>query len=143
MSVYLDRADQMATLIEGLFDDGQVAVVVDRQKDITAEFNKRIGKVKGGVAVIEWLGALTANVDLDDLRVASKYSVTVITKPITRDHAGLLPIDDLVESIASALHGYNPDANHCLDSMRVISIDPVANQQFRIYIIRVEQDLQS
>ena len=51
MSVYLDRADQMATLIEGLFDDGQVAVVVDRQKDITAEFNKRIGKVKGGVAV--------------------------------------------------------------------------------------------
>ena len=45
----------MATLIDGLFDEGQVAVVVDRQKDITAEFNKRIGKVKGGVAVIEWL----------------------------------------------------------------------------------------
>ena len=143
MSVYLDRADQMATLIEGLFDDGQVSVVVDRQKDITAEFNKRIGKVKGGVAVIEWLGANNANVDLDDLRVASKYSVTVITKPIIRDHADLLPIDDLVESIASALHGYNPDVNHCLDSMRVTSIDPVANQQFRIYIIRVEQDLQS
>ena len=143
MSVYLDRADQMATLIEGLFDDGQVAFVVDRQKDITAEFNKRIGKVEGGVAVVEWLGALTAKVDLDDLRVASKYSVTVITKPIMRDHAGLLPIDDLVETIAASLHGYNPDANHCLDSMRVISIDPVANQQFRIYIIRVEQDLQS
>lgn len=143
MSVFLDRADQIETLIEGLFDAGQVAVVVDRQKDITAEFNKRIGKVKGGVAVIEWLGANNANVDLDDLRVVSKYSITVITKPIIRDHAELLPIDDLVETIATALHGYNPDANHCLDSMRVTSIDPVSNQQFRIYIIRAEQDLQS
>lgn len=141
MSVYLDRADEMATLITGLFDDGEIAVVVDRQKDLTSEFNKQMGKVRGGVVVIEWIGANNVNIDLDDLRVNSRYSITVITKPIIRDQSERLPIDDLIETIASALHGYNPDALHCLESMRVISIDPVANQQFRIFIIRAEQEL--
>jgi len=141
MSVYLDRADEMATLIEGLFDAGEVAVVVDRQKDLTSEFNKQMGKVRGGVVVIEWIGANNVNVDLDDLRLNSRYSVTVITKPIIRDQSDRLPIDDLIESIAAALHGYNPDVLHCMNEMKVTSIDPVANQQFRIFIIRAEQEL--
>jgi len=143
MSVFLDRADEMATLITGLFDDGEVAVVVDRQKDLSSEFNKQMGKVRGGVVVIEWLGATNVNLDLDDFRFSSRYAISVITKPIIRDQSDRLPIDDLIETISTSLHGYNPDAVHCMNEMKVTSIDPVANQQFRIFIIRAEQELQA
>lgn len=141
MSIWFDRADALATRIEGLFTNpDEVAVVVDRQKDIVSEFNKRIGKVKGGVVIIEWSGATNVSPDLDALRVTSRYAITVITKPIIRDQSDKLPIDDLLETITNGIHLWNPDQAHCMDEMRVISIEPVPNQQFRIFVIRVEQE---
>lgn len=142
MSAFYDRADEIAARIETLFGAGEIAVIVDRQKDIASEFNKMIGRMKGGVAIVEWRGAPNVNEDLDELRMTSRFSVTVICKPVIRKAHGQKTADDIAETIAGSLHQWNPEAgSHCMNEMRVTGIDPFNHAKFLIYVINVEQQL--
>ena len=142
MSAFFDRADEIGARIESLFGAGEIAVVVDRQKDIASEFKKHIGKVKGGVVVVEWRGAPSINADLDELRMTTRFAVTVVCKPVIREKAGQASADDIVQTIAASLHNWIPEVGaHCMDELKVSSIAPVSSPQFLIYVINIEQPI--
>ncbi|MGD1979768.1 MAG: hypothetical protein PVJ98_10265 [Akkermansiaceae bacterium] len=109
MSVFLDKADQIAARLK--VDPGlsSVVVLVDRQKDMAAEFPKAMGKAKGGVVIILFDGYRPDSGDYPqaDDALVSNFSITVWTKPVLR--RGQPPADDLVEAIHTSLHGWKQE----------------------------------
>lgn len=143
MSLFYDTCDEIKELIESRFDSCEVAVVVDRQKDIASEFNKMIGKVSGGVVVIEWNGSNRTEDNVQVLRTNNTYFITVITHPVIRDEDKMLA-DELVEQIALLLHHWLPEGavskHH--NRMEVTSILPASNSNYLIYQIGAKITLQ-
>jgi hypothetical protein len=109
MSVFLDKADQIATRLQAVPELSSVGIIVDRQKDIAAEFTKTMGKVNGGVIIILFEGFQPDSGDYpqSDDTLISSFSVTIWTKPILR--RGQPPADDLVEAVHTSLHGWKQD----------------------------------
>lgn len=145
MSEFFNRAEQMATFIKGLFDDGEVEVMVDFQKDLKSQFDKHVGRVKGGVMIVEWRGVSSTDRDLNHLRAKSTYVIHVICKPIIREKEGLLRADELVEKAAASLHHWHPEPGtpFCNDTrFEVVSVLPVNHPQYVIYTITGEMKIQ-
>lgn len=109
MSAFLDKADEIATRLQAVPELSSVGIIVDRQKDIAAEFTKTMGKVKGGVIIILFEGFQPDSGDYpqSDDPIISSFSVTTWTKPILR--RGQPPADDLVEAVHKSLHGWKQD----------------------------------
>lgn len=145
MSKLYQTAEALAAHLGTVVPESELAIVVDRQKDLQAEVNKSIGKVKGGVAVVEWGGVSQIDARASQLRGTSNFVVTVICKPVLRAKAGQLPADDLVEQLADAMHHWHPEPEKpsaCRDRMEVTAIQPVNHPQYLIYSIRAEMNLQ-
>ena len=85
MSAFIDRADEIKAVIDGLFDEDTISCVVDKQMDIKSQFDKSIGRIKGGVVIVDWKGLSKINPDGVTLRGTASYQLTCIYKPILRD----------------------------------------------------------
>jgi hypothetical protein len=109
MSAFLDKADEIADRLRSVTQLESVEIIVDRQKDIAAEFTKAMGKVKGGVIIIFFEGFQpdSGEYPQSDDTLISSFSVTIWTKPILR--RGQPPADDLVEAVHTSLHGWKQD----------------------------------
>lgn len=138
MSKFLDTADAMKAHLEDAIDSSELAIIVDRQKDIQSEVDKHLVKLKGGVAAIEFLSANNSAAVGDALNLQADYSVTLITTPILR--AGKTPAADLLERICKALNGWQEDAQaHCYNKVHVKSVRLIQNPRFLIYQIKASK----
>lgn len=145
MSVILDVADQLQTHIEQSISADQVAVVVDRQKDIANEVKKNLGKISGGVAVIEWGGLDSIDGSAKKVRGQNGYTITLICKPIIRATEDRTPSATLVEQLSSVVHHWHPEPDSpraCRERLEVVSISPINNPKFLIYSIRCQMTIQ-
>lgn len=135
MSAFLDKADEIATRLAAVPELASVAILVDRQKDIASEFNKAMGKAKGGVIIILFDGYRTHEEEVAESLVVSSYSITVWTKPVLR--AGSPPSDDLVEAVHKSLHGWQHDG-YCHNNAIVRRGRIIPNQRFLIHELQTE-----
>ena len=136
MSVFLDKADQIAARLQADPGLSSVAVLVDRQKDIASEFKKRIEKVKGGVVIILFDGYRPDSGEFaqsDDVLISS-FSITVWAKPVLRKDQP--PADDLVEAVHTSLHGWKQD--DCRFRAVVNRGRLINNPRFLIHELQVE-----
>lgn len=135
MSAFLDIADQIKTQLESVIFTLELDVVVDRQKDIASELKARLGKVKGGVAVVEVGDAKNPDPE-GELSFDQNYIVTLVTNPILRK--GNTPADELLERICKALHSwkYEADLAHYYE-MQVNSFALVKHPQLLIYQVKL------
>jgi len=137
MSVFYDNADQIKERIETIYDEKTIIAIVHRQKDIKSEFERVQARIKGAVAVIEWIGAKDF-IDLESaLRSKATYSLLMIFKPVIRDPHET-KADDILESVAKSLHGWElSNAVHCSQEVELESILPIQDPNFLIYEIRL------
>lgn len=112
MSQFLDIADDIKTRLDFVFTDvaeayavdlAGVTVIVDRQKEISSEVNKSVGKTSGACVVILFTG-------YDRERATGEkkanYSVMIYTRPVLT--AGGKLADDIIERIDTALNYWQP-----------------------------------
>lgn len=135
MSAFLDKADAIATRLKAVPELASVEVIVDRQKDIAAEFSKAMGKTKGGVIIILFDGYQTWEEEVADSLVVSSFSITVWTKPVLRSSDP--PADDLVQSVHTSLHGWQHD-EFCRHKAVVRRGRIIPNQRFLIHELQTE-----
>lgn len=135
MSAFLDKADEIAARLKSVLELESVEIIVDRQKDIAAEFSKAMGKAKGGVIIILFDGYRPNEEDVAESVLVSSYSITIWTKPVLR--GGQPPADDLVESVHRALHGWQHDF-YCQNNAIVRRGRIIPNQRFLIHELQLE-----
>ena len=135
MSAFLDKADEIKTLLDGVSALSSVEVIVDKQKDIAAEFAKAIQKAKGGVIIILFDGYEPNDLDVNDSTLISSFSITIWTQPILR---GTNPKNtDLVEATHKALHDWQHDA-FCQNNAQVLLGRLIPNPKFLIHELTLQ-----
>lgn len=139
MSKFYDTADSIAVHLRTVPGLAGVLFVVDRQKDIFSELRKVIGKQSGCLAIVTWAGSPNDDTSADGPRFASKYTITLVSKPVIR--TGETPADDIVEAIATALHDYRPNGSF-YDRLVVTGIDPVPSEELLIYRVNLSTPTQ-
>lgn len=85
-----------------------VEIIVDRQKDLAAEFSKAMGKAKGGVIIILFDGSRASEEGGADSLVVSNFSITIGTKPVLRSNDP--PADDVARAGQKRVHGWKHGA---------------------------------
>lgn len=135
MSTFLDKADEIADRLRAVTRLESVEIIVDRQKDIAAEFAKAMGKAKGGVIIILFDGYRPNDEDVAESVLISSYSITIWTKPILRGDQA--PADDIVEETHRALHGWKHDF-YCQHNAIVRSGRIIPDQRFLIHELQLE-----
>lgn len=140
MSKIIDTAEALKAHLETIIAQDELFIVVDKQKDISAEVQKNLAKVKGGAASIEYVSMInTAGVG-DDLNMKASYVISLVTKPILR--TGNTPTADLLERIVRAVNGWQVDTSRpCSNSALVKSVNLVPNPQFLIHQIKIEKKI--
>jgi len=141
MSKFYYRADQIAqhlATVEGLAD---TRIVVDRQMDIVAELRKVVGKQIGNLILVSWTGGQNTDETADGPRIESGFNVTLFSKPVIRQ--GETAADDIVETIATALHDWRPaDVPAFQNRLVVTAIAPVAAGDLLAYQIKLKSPSQ-
>lgn len=136
MSKFYDRADAIKAVIEALPELAGVSVLVYRQKDLQTEMDVSLARV-GAVVVIVWTGG--QNTDPDDdahLQLSSTYTIQVTCKQIISPTSE--PMDNIAESIAKGLHGWNPTPSlGCGYEANITGIVPVPDDDYLIFQIDV------
>ena len=134
MSRWLDRADLLKARIQEVVDvckltvpdHERVEVIVDRQLSLSTLIATALGKACGACVVIFWTGGKNPDRSSDKLRMGASYQITVHGQPILNAALpGRVPIDDLTEKVAEALHGYTPAArpSRYPDRLEVVEVD--------------------
>lgn len=132
MSKFYDIADAIAARLQSVPALSGISVVVDRQRDIASELRKAIGKQSGCLILITWVSASNEDHTADGPRFASKYTVTLFSKPVIR--AGETPADDVIEAVITALHDHRFSATDPYSSRLVVTgVDPVPHDELLIY----------
>lgn len=139
MSLFLDIADAMARHIEASIPKEELAVVVDRQKDLSAELAKHLGKVSGGVLIIEFLGASSNDLDAYPPNMSASYQLTLWAKPVLRK--GKTSALGLVETICRLLHHWRGEDYHCYSDLFIESCNLVASREALIYAIKAKKTI--
>ena len=112
MSQFLNIADEIKTRLDAVFTDAAhayavnlagVTVIVDRQKDISSEVNKAVGKSSGACVTILFTGH--DRQPKSDERVAN-YVLTIYSRPVML--AGAKAADDIIDRIDAALNYWQP-----------------------------------
>lgn len=134
MSKFYDTADAIAAHLKTVVSLAKLPIVVDRQKDILSELKSAIAKQSGCLILVTWAGAPNDDQSADGPRFASRYTVTLFSKPVIRH--GETAADDIVEAIATALHDYRPNGNFH-DRVVVTGIDPVPDEELLIYRVNL------
>lgn len=134
MSVFLTRADSLATYLATVDGLQSIAWIVDRQRNLEAEFIKASGKAKG-LGVITWLGGKNEDRNLAGLRIVSRYHLTLFFKPIVRD--GLATADDVAELTARALHHWFPTSPPTRMKVRFEVTDLQVIDHPEFYVLRI------
>lgn len=135
MSAFLTKAEEIADRLRAVTELESVEIIVDRQKDIAAEFAKAMGKAKGGVIIIFFDGYRPNEEDVAESLLVSSYSITVWTKPVLR--TGQAAADDLVEAVHRSLHGWQHDF-YCQNNAIVRSGRIIPDQRFLIHELQIE-----
>lgn len=138
MSKSLQIADAMAARLNAHMNLGNVLAVVDRQKDIAAEINKRVLKAGGAVIVILFEGFTNASGAVSgQTSVTRRYTVSVYSKPVLRE--GELTADDIVEATANILHNWDIDEpTTAAAEIIVTGCDMLPDRNYLIYALDVE-----
>lgn len=136
MSKFYDSCDAIAALLGAVPLLAGVPIVVDRQKDVASALKTAIGKQAGCIIIIAWAGANNDDLSADGPRFASRFTATLMSKPvIRRDEAAA---DDIVEAMATALHDTRLAANAPYrDRLVVTGIDPVPHDELLIHRINL------
>lgn len=134
MSKFYDTADAIAAHLKTVVSLSKLPIVVDRQKDILSELKSAIAKQSGCLIIVTWAGAPNDDQSADGPRFASRYTVTLFSKPVIRH--GETPADDLIEDIATALHDYRPSGSF-YDRLVITGIDPIADEELLIYRVNL------
>lgn len=134
MSQFYDTADLIAAHLQTVVGLESLVIVVDRQRDIASELRKAISKQSGCLALITWTGAPNEDESADGPRFVSRYTVTLFSKPVIR--SGETAADDVIETIAAALHDFRPNGSF-YDRIVVTGIDPVFDEDLLIYRINL------
>ncbi len=135
MSAFLDKADEIKARLEAVPALDDVAILVDRQKDIASDFQKALAKKKGAVTVILFNGYQPYEEGIADSLVSSEFVITVFTKPILRSNAAT-KADDMVSEIHKSLHGWE-QSHSCRDRASVTRGRIIPNDRFLIHEIRI------
>ncbi|MCW1887715.1 hypothetical protein OKA04_23460 [Luteolibacter flavescens] len=110
MSVLLSRADALAAYLMTVDGLQGITWMVERARNLDSEFTKATAK-KLGLGVIRFLGGTNKDRNLNSVRLAARYSVTLFFKPVIK--AGV-PRDgskepaDVAELAARAMHHWFP-----------------------------------
>ena len=138
MSKSLQIADAMAARLNAHLTLGNVSTVVDRQKDIASEINKRVLKAGGAVIVILFEGFTNASGAVSgQTSVTRRYTVSIYSKPVLRD--GETPADDIVELVAKILHNWDIDETTTQAAeITVTGCDMLPDRNYLIYTLDVE-----
>lgn len=134
MSVFLTRADSLAGYLATVDGLESMRWVVDRQRNLDAEFLKVAGKVRG-LGVITWMGGKNDDRNLAGLRIASRYHLTLFFKPIVRQE--LADADDVAELTARALHHWFPSDSPTKVRIRFEVTDLQVIDHPELYVIRI------
>jgi hypothetical protein len=141
MSVFIDIAEEMKAAIEEVVPSSELAVIVDQQKKLASEFAKHIGKVKGGVAIIEFLSASSIDQDAGGPTLNAKYALTLWGKSIILEGAEKLPLDALLETICKKLHHHQVPNKHCNQATLVTDIKTINNEHYLIYQVSLTKQI--
>jgi hypothetical protein len=117
MSSFLNTADAIQTRLMTVpvagelptpLDITEVAVIVDRQKNILSDVTKAVAKAKGTAVVILWTGFVTLDKNTRRPRLANRYNITVWSRPVLAGAA--LPADEVMESVILRMWQWRPQA---------------------------------
>jgi hypothetical protein len=138
MSDWLDKSDALATYLGTLTALAGIDIVVDRQLDISSHIAAAKAKRAGVLISILWTGGRNPDRKAARLRMGGRYSVFIITRP--RIRAGETPADDIVETVATALHGWcqDPGPNNLTRRLEVIDVAIVPDAALLIHEITCE-----
>ena len=112
MSQFLDIADDIKDRLDFVFTDvaeayavdlSGVSVIVDRQKNITSEVNKAVGKSSGACVTILFTGYER---ERGTGEKKANYSLMIYSRPVLT--AGGKLADDIIERIDTALNYWQP-----------------------------------
>ena len=113
-----------------------VAVIVDRQKNIVSDVAKAVSKASGTAIVILYDGFRSVDENASSPRIEQRFTVTIYSKPVIAGDN--LKADDVMESVIKRLHHWRPvEASPVYDEMRVSGGDLVANASFLTYTLDV------
>lgn len=141
MSKFFDAADEIHNRLAAVPGLAGISLLVDRQKDIESEFNKVVGKQIGNLAIITWSGAPNEDPAADGPNLSCRYTVTLFSKPVIRH--GDTPADDIIETIARALHNSSLTGSESYsDRVVVTGIDPIQSDSLLIFRINLSIPIQ-
>lgn len=124
MSVFLDTADAMKARLEATPALAGCIVVTDREDSIESKLLQLTQKGTPALIVIGWVNAENAAGVMTPPRFRADYAVVVNTKALLRE-PDATPAAAIVEAVATALHGWNPDPDGtCYEDLNVSAVSP-------------------
>lgn len=139
MSKFLDISEAIKTRLEEEFGEGEIIVIVERQKEILSEVNKNLGKVKGGVVVVELLGGRSADENAKSPVMSTEYAINLVTSPTLRK--GKTPADTLLQKICQAMHRWRLDDDEYYEQTNVGSFNILPHPNFLIYQVKIKKTI--
>ena len=85
------------------------AVVVYNPSSIESEFERRMGKLKGKLAIVRLTTAKNTSRNKTSARFSGTYTVSLFTTPIL-NQKDAKDSDDLMDEIVDKLHGWWPES---------------------------------
>lgn len=145
MSVFYDRAAELGLVVESALAGDDVAVLVERGRGVSEEFDRAVARVRGAVVLVSWQGASDVDEDIDEPRLGNVFQFVVACHPSLKE--GDVRPDDVVEKLCRALNGWNPAGADAavrdvyLD-LKVRSVLPREGGQLTSYVVTVVQTIQ-
>lgn len=131
---FYDVAKAMEAQLEGWPALAGVPVVIDQQKDIKAEIETAVAKIRGCCVSILFVGFRSVDKDTPGPRVRARYELRAWGLPIVQETLNeFLPAETCLAQVAKALHHFRPDGRTVLDEVTVEDGDLVPDLDFLIY----------
>lgn len=138
MSKAIEIAEAMVKRLNAQIALREVTAMVDRQKDMASELQKRVLQAGGIVVSVLYEGFSNPNGSATgNASVTRRYTVSVYAKPILLD-AYSSPADTIVERVARALHNWDI-AENSADAAEILvtDCDLTPDRTFLVYDLDV------
>lgn len=138
MSEFIDNAEALEAKIKSIPECAGVAVIVDRQKDISNEIEIAVAGTTGASIDILWLGGVPFDLNAD-ANLTCRYRVSVRTTPILRQPTQI-KADMLCKHLVKELWQWDStdEDDSCSEVWSVLDVDLVPDEQHLVYQIILE-----